>query len=40
EYGVVNIFGKNLKQRAKAMISIAHPDHREVLEKAYFEMAY
>ncbi len=34
EYGVVNLFGKNLKQRAKALISIAHPDHREALEKA------
>lgn len=33
EYGIVNLFGKNLKQRAKALISIAHPDHREMLEK-------
>lgn len=40
EYGVVNLYGKNLKQRAKALISIAHPDHREVLDKFYFEMAY
>ena len=40
EYGVVDLFGKNLKQRAKAMISIAHPDHREALEKACFEMAF
>lgn len=40
EFGVVNLFGKNLKQRAKALISIAHPEHREALEKAYFEMAY
>ena len=37
EYGVVNLFGKNLQQRAKAMISIAHPDHREMLEKAAYE---
>ena len=37
EYGVVNIFGKNLQQRAKALISIAHPDHREALEKAAYE---
>jgi acyl-CoA hydrolase len=35
EYGIVNLFGKNLKQRAKALIDIAHPDHRETLEKAY-----
>ncbi len=37
EYGVVNLYGKNLKQRAKALISIAHPDHRENLEKEVFE---
>jgi len=35
EYGIVNLFGKNLKQRAKALIGIAHPSHREELEKAY-----
>ena len=40
EYGVVNLFGKNLKQRAKALISIAHPNHREELEKAAFERFY
>lgn len=37
EYGIVNLFGKNLKQRGKALISIAHPDHRESLEKAFYE---
>ena len=37
EYGVVNLFGMNLKQRAKALISIAHPDHREHLEKEAYE---
>src|SRR5688500_19514841 len=35
EYGIVNLFGQNLKQRAKALISIAHPDHRDELEQAY-----
>ena len=35
EYGIINLFGKNLKQRAKALIDIAHPDHREVLDRAY-----
>jgi acyl-CoA hydrolase len=35
EFGIVNLFGQNLKQRAKALISIAHPNHREELEKAY-----
>jgi acyl-CoA hydrolase len=37
EYGKVNLFGLNLKQRGKALTSIAHPDHREILEKAFFE---
>jgi len=37
EYGVVNLFGKNMKQRAVALTSIAHPDHRESLERAAYE---
>ncbi|MDB5145503.1 MAG: acetyl-CoA hydrolase/transferase [Mucilaginibacter sp.] len=35
EFGMVNLFGKNLKQRAHALIEIAHPDHREFLLKSY-----
>ena len=31
EYGAVNLFGKNLQERAIAMISIAHPDFRDRL---------
>lgn len=34
EYGVVNLFGKNLRQRAEALIGIAHPAFREELERA------
>jgi acyl-CoA hydrolase len=37
EYGAVNLYGKTLQERAKLMISIAHPDHREELDKAAFE---
>jgi acyl-CoA hydrolase len=37
EYGIVNLFGKSLKQRAKALIEIAHPDHKEKLETSYYE---
>lgn len=37
EYGVAFLFGKNLRQRAKALIDIAHPDDREMLDKAFFE---
>jgi acyl-CoA hydrolase len=33
EYGVAYLFGKNLRQRAKALINIAHPDDREMLER-------
>ena len=31
EYGVVNLFGKSLQERAMAMISIAHPEFRDEL---------
>jgi acyl-CoA hydrolase len=34
EYGVAYLKGKNLRQRAKALIEIAHPDHRESLTEA------
>lgn len=37
EYGIASLFGKTLRQRAHALIQIAHPDHRESLEKAAFE---
>ncbi len=31
EYGMVDLYGKTIRQRAKALISIAHPDFRDVL---------
>ena len=37
EYGAVYVYGKSLQQRAKLLMSIAHPDHREELEKASYE---
>jgi len=37
EYGVVNLYGKNMEQRARLLINIAHPDQRDMLERAYFE---
>lgn len=37
EYGAVDLFGKNLKQRGRALISLAHPSHREALERSFFE---
>ena len=37
EYGAVNLHGKTLSERAKALISLAHPDDRESLERAWHE---
>jgi len=38
EYGAVNLHGKNLRQRAEMLISIAHPDFRETLERESFAL--
>lgn len=37
EHGIASLFGKSLQQRAYELIQIAHPDHREALEKSAFE---
>ncbi len=37
EQGAVNLYGKSLQERARLLISIAHPDDREMLDKAAFE---
>ena len=37
EYGIAYLFGRNLRQRAKLLIDIAHPDDREMLMKYCFE---
>lgn len=37
EYGAVNLYGKSLQERAKLLITIAHPDDREMLDRAAFE---
>jgi acyl-CoA hydrolase len=34
EFGVAYLYGKNLRQRAHALINIAHPDDREALERS------
>jgi len=33
EYGIVNLKGKSVPERATAMISLAHPDFRDDLER-------
>jgi len=37
EYGVAELWGKSLQERARTLIEIAHPDFREDLEKAAWE---
>ncbi|WP_343308272.1 acetyl-CoA hydrolase/transferase C-terminal domain-containing protein [Chitinophaga niabensis] len=37
EQGIVNLYGRNLEQRARLLISISHPDHREMLETTFHE---
>ncbi|MBW2487626.1 MAG: GNAT family N-acetyltransferase [Deltaproteobacteria bacterium] len=38
EYGMVNLFGKSLQERAMAMVSIAHPEFRDELFHAAKKM--
>jgi acyl-CoA hydrolase len=37
EHGSVNLYGKGLQERARLLTSIAAPEHREALERAYVE---
>ena len=34
EYGIANLKGKSVPERARALIGLAHPDFREELERA------
>ena len=36
EYGAVDLYGKSLQERARLLISIAHPDDREMLEQSAY----
>lgn len=38
EYGIADLYGKTITDRVKALVNIAHPNHRESIEKAYFEL--
>ncbi len=38
EYGIANLYGKTIKERVKALVNIAHPDHREIIDKEYFNL--
>ena len=37
EFGIVNLKGKSVPERALALISIAHPDYREELTRQAYE---
>jgi len=37
EFGAVNLYGRTLQDRAKLLISVAHPDHQENLDKNAFD---
>ncbi|WP_103665526.1 acetyl-CoA hydrolase/transferase family protein [Gracilimonas amylolytica] len=34
EFGIANLYGKNMGQRAEELVNIAHPDHREELSRS------
>ncbi len=38
EYGIADLYGKTIQNRVKALVDIAHPNHREAIEKAYFDL--
>jgi len=38
EYGVADLYGKSIRQRAQALINIAHPDFRDELRKQAQEL--
>ncbi|MBV6395722.1 MAG: Butanoate coenzyme A-transferase [Anaerolineales bacterium] len=40
EYGVAELYGKTIRQRARALIAIAHPQFREQLEREAVELRY
>ncbi len=37
EFGIAHLWGKTMRQRAYELIRIAHPDHRDWLQKAAFK---
>jgi acyl-CoA hydrolase/GNAT superfamily N-acetyltransferase len=40
EYGIAYLFGKSIRERALAMIEVAHPDHRDALVEAAKGLGY
>jgi acyl-CoA hydrolase len=40
EYGVAELRGRTIRQRTRALIAVAHPEHREELTRAAVEMRF
>jgi acetyl-CoA hydrolase len=40
EFGVADLYGKTIRQRAQSLINIAHPDFRAELKKVATELHY
>jgi len=40
EWGVAELRGRSIRQRAEALIAIAHPDHRSELAAAAHRLGY
>jgi len=40
EFGVAYLYGKTIRERARALIEVAHPDGREALERSAGELKY
>lgn len=38
ENGIADLYGKTLKQRVAELVKIAHPNHQEAIERAYYDM--
>ncbi len=40
EFGIAHLYGKTIRQRARSLINIAHPDFQEQLEREAYELKY
>jgi acetyl-CoA hydrolase len=40
EYGVADLYGKTIRQRARALVAVAHPDFRQRLQQQAAELHY
>jgi acetyl-CoA hydrolase len=40
EFGIADLYGKSIRQRARALINIAHPKFRDELTRQAIELHY